>query len=66
MIAHGEECDEYMEKGLAGDPLPWLLDPENPSIRDWTVMKSGFLFKIPGYILLRSRSIFDKIARFNT
>jgi len=23
---------------LKGDPLPWLLDPENPSIRYWTLM----------------------------
>ena len=26
-----------MEK-LKGDPLPWLLDPENPSIRYWTLV----------------------------
>lgn len=25
-------------KRLNGDPLPWLLDPENPSIRYWTLI----------------------------
>jgi len=25
-------------KNLKGDPLPWLLDPENPSIRYWTLL----------------------------
>ncbi len=25
------------QKHLNGDPLPWLLDPENPSIRYWTL-----------------------------
>ena len=25
-------------KPLNGDPLPWLLDPENPSIRYWTLV----------------------------
>ena len=23
---------------LNGDPLPWLLDPENPSVRYWTLV----------------------------
>lgn len=26
------------QKYLNGDPLPWLLDPENPSIRYWTLL----------------------------
>ena len=26
------------EKSLNGDPLPWLLDPENPSVRYWTLI----------------------------
>jgi hypothetical protein len=26
------------QKHLSGDPLPWLLDPENPSIRYWTLI----------------------------
>ncbi len=25
-------------KHLNGDPLPWLLDPENPSVRYWTLL----------------------------
>lgn len=25
------------QKHLNGDPLPWLLDPENPSVRYWTL-----------------------------
>ena len=25
-------------QNLNGDPLPWLLDPENPSIRYWTLV----------------------------
>ena len=25
-------------KNLNGDPLPWLLEPENPSVRYWTLM----------------------------
>ena len=25
-------------KHLNGDPLPWLLDPENPSVRYWTLI----------------------------
>jgi hypothetical protein len=25
-------------KNLNGDPLPWLLDPENPSVRYWTLV----------------------------
>jgi len=25
-------------KHLNGDPLPWLLDPENPSVRYWTLV----------------------------
>lgn len=25
-------------KRLKGDPLPWLLDPENPSVRYWTLV----------------------------
>lgn len=26
------------KKSLNGDPLPWLLDPENPSVRYWTLV----------------------------
>ncbi|RPI88009.1 MAG: hypothetical protein EHM41_02905 [Chloroflexi bacterium] len=26
------------QKLLKGDPLPWLLDPENPSVRYWTLV----------------------------
>lgn len=26
------------QKSLNGDPLPWLLDPENPSVRYWTLV----------------------------
>ena len=26
------------QKRLNGDPLPWLLDPENPSVRYWTLI----------------------------
>jgi len=26
------------KKHLNGDPLPWLLDPENPSVRYWTLV----------------------------
>jgi hypothetical protein len=26
------------QKRLNGDPLPWLLDPENPSVRYWTLV----------------------------
>lgn len=26
------------QKSLKGDPLPWLLDPENPSVRYWTLV----------------------------
>jgi len=26
------------QKNLNGDPLPWLLDPENPSVRYWTLV----------------------------
>jgi hypothetical protein len=26
------------QKHLNGDPLPWLLDPENPSVRYWTLV----------------------------
>jgi hypothetical protein len=26
------------KKRLNGDPLPWLLDPENPSVRYWTLI----------------------------
>lgn len=26
------------QKSLRGDSLPWLLDPENPSVRYWTLM----------------------------
>jgi hypothetical protein len=26
------------QKYLNGDPLPWLLDPENPSVRYWTLI----------------------------
>jgi hypothetical protein len=26
------------QKNLNGDPLPWLLDPENPSVRYWTLI----------------------------
>lgn len=26
------------QERLKGDPLPWLLDPENPSIRYWTLI----------------------------
>ena len=26
------------QKTLHGDPLPWLLDPENPSVRYWTLL----------------------------
>src|SRR5512139_2308998 len=26
------------KKHLNGDPLPWLLDPENPSVRYWTLI----------------------------
>ncbi|MCL7453503.1 MAG: hypothetical protein M8467_10700 [Anaerolineae bacterium] len=26
------------QNGLNGDPLPWLLDPENPSVRYWTLV----------------------------
>lgn len=29
---------ENWQKNLNGDPLPWLLDPENPSIRYWTLI----------------------------
>jgi hypothetical protein len=25
------------QKSLNGDPLPWLLDPESPSVRHWTL-----------------------------
>jgi len=25
-------------QNLNGDPLPWLLDPENPSVRYWTLV----------------------------
>ena len=27
------------QKHLNGDPLPWLLDPENPSVRYWTLVE---------------------------
>jgi hypothetical protein len=26
------------QESLNGDPLPWLLDPENPSVRYWTLV----------------------------
>lgn len=26
------------QRHLQGDPLPWLLDPENPSVRYWTLV----------------------------
>jgi hypothetical protein len=26
------------QKNLNGDPLPWLLEPENPSVRYWTLI----------------------------
>jgi len=26
------------QKHLSGDPIPWLLEPENPSIRFWTLV----------------------------
>ena len=26
------------QKPLKGDPLPWLLEPENPSVRYWTLV----------------------------
>lgn len=29
---------ESWQKRLSGDPLPWLLDPENPSVRYWTLI----------------------------
>jgi hypothetical protein len=29
---------QYWQKYLCGDPLPWLLDRENPSIRYWTLL----------------------------
>src|SRR3989304_1733874 len=29
---------ENWRKHLNGDPLPWLLDPENPSVRYWTLV----------------------------
>ncbi len=25
-------------RALNGDPLPWLLEPENPSVRYWTLV----------------------------
>ena len=28
---------ETWQRQLNGDPLPWLLDPENPSVRYWTL-----------------------------
>jgi hypothetical protein len=45
LLAHGEGSLTYGErlamqdwyKRLNGDPLPWLLDPENPSVRYWTL-----------------------------
>jgi hypothetical protein len=29
---------QNLQKYLNGDPLPWLLEPENPSIRYWTLI----------------------------
>lgn len=29
---------ESWQNRLNGDPLPWLLDPENPSVRYWTLI----------------------------
>jgi hypothetical protein len=29
---------EFTMKKLNGNPLPWLLDPENPSVRYWTLV----------------------------
>lgn len=29
---------QHWQKQLNGDPLPWLLDPENPSVRYWTLL----------------------------
>ncbi|NPV75943.1 MAG: hypothetical protein HPY59_06140 [Anaerolineae bacterium] len=29
---------QYGQRHLKGDPLPWLLNPENPSVRYWTLM----------------------------
>lgn len=29
---------ENWQKQLKGDPLPWLLEPENPSVRYWTLI----------------------------
>jgi hypothetical protein len=31
-------CSMIWLKGLNGDPLPWLLEPENPSVRYWTLL----------------------------
>jgi hypothetical protein len=30
---------ESWQCGLNGDPIPWLLEPENPSIRFWTLVE---------------------------
>ena len=29
---------ENWQQFLNGDPLPWLLDPETPSVRYWTLI----------------------------
>jgi len=29
---------QIWQMSLKGDPLPWLLDPENPSVRYWTLI----------------------------
>ncbi len=29
---------QYRQEALNGDPLPWLLEPENPSVRYWTLI----------------------------
>src|SRR5512137_1730097 len=30
--------ERLIMQNLKGDPIPWLLDPENPSIRYWTLV----------------------------
>src|SRR5512136_1666675 len=38
-LSHGERfIMQNWPKHLNGDPLPWLLDPENPSVRYWTLI----------------------------
>ncbi|MEJ2351926.1 MAG: hypothetical protein P8Y03_19230 [Anaerolineales bacterium] len=37
-LDRGDLTIQNWQKHLNGDPLPWLLDPENPSVRYWTLV----------------------------